>query len=80
MNKRLMFLNLIANVEEVHEEFDPEMGTIRDQLFELQNRQQTPLQLYRGTLRHHLTPQPLLTLSESILGIVSRSSLSFCLN
>jgi len=38
MNKTLLLTNLLANVERVHEEFDPEMGTISDQLFELQNR------------------------------------------
>lgn len=38
MNKSLLLTNLLANVEKVYEEFDPEMGTIADQLFELQNR------------------------------------------
>jgi phage tail protein X len=38
VNKPLLLLNLLANIEEVHEDFDPEMGEIGDQLFELQNR------------------------------------------
>jgi hypothetical protein len=38
MNKTLLLMNLLANVENVHEEFDPEIGTISEQLFELQNR------------------------------------------
>src|SRR5688572_5608379 len=38
MNKRLLLGNLLANVEEVHEDFDPELNGIPDQLFELQNR------------------------------------------
>jgi hypothetical protein len=38
MNKRLLLGNLLANVEEVHEEFDPEISSIAEQLFELQNR------------------------------------------
>lgn len=38
MNKRFLLQELLVNVEEVQEDFDPKMGPISDQLFELQNR------------------------------------------
>jgi hypothetical protein len=38
MNKRFLLQELLVNVEEVQEDFDPKMGAISNQLFELQNR------------------------------------------
>jgi hypothetical protein len=38
MNKRLLLQQLLMNVEEVNEDFNPTLGAISDQLYELQNR------------------------------------------